>query len=158
MGLGFSPKENLCFRDTYQNIYQWSHMMSYLNFKVIHTQDRKKVNRHINEIELVFSWHLVKSGNSAWESIVILFLPLDMFGISYDKKWFTKRRKLWPMSSDSKAPTRGLRVQLVCILRTLPRAQFLSTSCKMCGIWCSSITADTHKMLCTLIVWRSLDD
>lgn len=158
MGLGFSSKENLLFRDTYQNIYQWSHMMSYFYFKVIHTQDREKVNRHINEIELVFSWHLVKSGNSAWESIVILFLLLDMFGIFYDKKWFTKRRKLWPMSSDSKAPTRGLRVQLVCILRTLPRAQFLSTSCKTCGIWCSSITADMHKMLCTLIVWRSLDD
>lgn len=61
-------------------------MMSYFYFKVIHTQDREKVNRHINEIELVFSWHLVKSGNSAWESIVILFLLLDMFGIFYDKK------------------------------------------------------------------------
>lgn len=56
-------------------------MMSYLCFKVIHAWGWEKVNGHIDEIKLTFSWYLVKSGSGTWESIILLSPLLHMFGI-----------------------------------------------------------------------------
>lgn len=56
------------------------------------------------------------------------------------------------MSSDSRAATYGLHVQV--IKAPLPRVRFLLSSWQEGWYCCGFITIDMHKMLGILIAWR----